>query len=251
MQRYFLNQVDSDATMIALPADVVHHFVTVMRAQLGEEAEFVLNQAQLVRGKLARIEGKEAWIEVVAHLPITSELPVKVVLACGVPKGEKAQLVVQKATELGVHRLIFFDAERSVSKWHRERRAKKLDKLTKIAQGAAEQSHRVVVPEIDYQERLMDVVADVHAQHQIVAWEESAKQGEQAHLAQVLHQLQPGETLLAVIGPEGGLTETEVGQLAGAGVVAAGLGPRILRTETAPLYLLAAVSYYFELEKSK
>ncbi|WP_314319706.1 RsmE family RNA methyltransferase, partial [Paucilactobacillus nenjiangensis] len=83
----------------------------------------------------------------------------------------------------------------------------------------------------------------------IVAWEESAKQGEQAQLVQSLEQLATGQTLLTIFGSEGGLSEAEVEIMSQYQVVPAGLGPRILRTETAPLYVLSAISYHFELEK--
>jgi len=81
----------------------------------------------------------------------------------------------------------------------------------------------------------------------VVAWEESAKQGESGQLVQTLSRMQAGQRLLAIFGPEGGLTTTEVSDLAQAGVVAAGLGPRIMRAETAPMYLLSAVSFSQEL----
>ena len=83
----------------------------------------------------------------------------------------------------------------------------------------------------------------------MIAYEESAKAGEMAHLAQVLTDVQPGERILAVFGPEGGIMPAEIETLVAAGGILCGLGPRILRTETAPLYLLSAASYQLELAK--
>lgn len=249
MQRYFINQPAQLNQSLELPTDVAHHFSKVMRAKPGDQAEFVSSTGDVFIGQLTRTSGSQAWVSLNKQLETDSELSVKVTLACGVPKGEKAQLIVQKATELGVHEIIFFDAQRSVSRWSAERRSKKIAKLAKIAQGAAEQSHRNVVPKISYQERLTDLVATDYFDYRVVAWEESAKQGEHSNLSQVFHQLTIGDTLLAIIGPEGGLTDEEVRHVNDQGVVSVGLGPRILRTETAPLYLLAAISYYFELEQ--
>ena len=76
---------------------------------------------------------------------------------------------------------------------------------------------------------------------------ERLRQGETSALAQQFNALKPGDSILAVFGPEGGLTENEIAKMNEAGVVAAGLGPRILRTETAPLYFMAAISYAMEL----
>lgn len=154
---------------------------------------------------------------------------------------------MQKATELGAKRIIFFESARSVSHWNDQRQGKKVERLQKIANAAAEQSHRNQIPEVSYVKDLKSLLTVFSFDHQVVAWEESAKQGERAALATVFDQVTPGQSLLAIFGPEGGLTETEVETMTAAGVVACGLGPRILRTETAPLYLMAAVSYHFEL----
>lgn len=82
-----------------------------------------------------------------------------------------------------------------------------------------------------------------------MAWEESAKQGETKALVKNLQKAQAGQELLAIFGPEGGLTQQEIDQLATYQVEPVGLGPRILRTETAPLYLMSAISYQLELFK--
>lgn len=81
----------------------------------------------------------------------------------------------------------------------------------------------------------------------LVAYEESAKQGEKSQLAQVLSTCQPGARLCVLFGPEGGFAPQEIEQFLQAGAKLCGLGPRILRAETAPLYLLSAVSYQMEL----
>ena len=82
----------------------------------------------------------------------------------------------------------------------------------------------------------------------LVAYEESAKQGEKSQLVQSFQALQPGQRVLAIFGPEGGITPKEIEIFTQAGAFLCGLGPRILRCETAPLYLLGAASYQFELQ---
>ena len=122
--------------------------------------------------------------------------------------------------------------------------------LEKIAQGAAEQSKRNLIPEV----RLFDKKADFLAaladfDSIIVAYEESAKEGESAALVQAVKGLAEGDKLLFIFGPEGGLSPEEIAAFGQVGAVSAGLGPRILRAETAPLYALTAVSVMLELEK--
>lgn len=81
----------------------------------------------------------------------------------------------------------------------------------------------------------------------LIAYEESAKQGEVANLVKVFKKLTSGSQILAIFGPEGGLTPDEIETFVEKGGILCGLGPRILRTETAPLYLLSAASYQWEL----
>lgn len=80
-----------------------------------------------------------------------------------------------------------------------------------------------------------------------MAYEESAKQGEGSVFSSVLKEMKAGQSILIIFGPEGGLTEEEIALLNDAGFLSCSLGPRILRTETAPLYALAAVSFQTEL----
>lgn len=246
MQRYFINQSLPADQRLTLPKDIAHHLIDVLRAEVDTQVEVALNDHRVYVARLAQLD--PAVLEVQRDLGTDAELPVEVILACGLPKTkEKPELIVQKATELGATQIVFFAAERSISRWNPQKQAKKIERLQKIANAAAEQSHRNRQPEVSYGGKLLDVINNIAADQRIVAWEESAKQGEEANLARSLKKLQPGQRLLAVFGPEGGLSEPEVQLMSEHGFVSAGLGPRILRTETAPLYLLAAVSYQMEL----
>lgn len=249
MQRYFLTA--SAPTTIGeqfkLTGESVHHWLKVMRAQVGDEAEFVTTNQQVVIGKLLSSTATEAQVEVIRVSSPQVELPLKVVIACGVSKGDKTEQIVQRGTELGATEFVFFDSQYAVAKWAANKRDRKLARLAKIAHAAAEQSHRTVVPTVSYQPSLTQLVQTVPYDTGIVAWEESAKQGESSQLVQSLNKMAIGQRLLAIFGSEGGLTTTEVSDLAQAGVIAAGLGPRIMRAETAPMYLLSAVSFSQEL----
>lgn len=245
MQRYFVKQMPQDK-LVELPTDAAHHFVRVMRATSGSQCEVVLPDQRVFQAELVKED--PATVKLVQQLDTKPELPVQVVLACGLPKTKgKPELIVQKGTELGASRIVFFDAQRSISQWRANKVAKKLDHLQKIAHAAAEQSHRTEIPQVAYYDSLTNCLDHEQTDYKIVAYEESAKQGEHAQLVQTLKQIQANQSLLAVFGPEGGLTEDEVQMMAKRGIEAAGLGPRILRTETAPLYFLACVSYQLEL----
>lgn len=250
MQRYFLEETSRDGEQLTLPAAIYHHWVTVLRATVGDEAEFVDATAHLFQGKLTTLAAEAATVTLTAVPTPAVELPVDVTIVCGLPKQEKAEWITQKATELGVNQVIFYAADWSVAKWQANKVDKKLARLTKIAHGAAEQAHRLRRPTVRCAKNLataLEVPHDVA----VVAYEESAKQGEQSALNQQLQAIKPGQRLLAVFGPEGGISPAEVAKAQALNATLVGLGPRILRTETAPLYFLSAVSMVLELQQPR
>lgn len=247
MQRYFVDASARDGQQFHLGKEEAHHILNVMRMETGDEI-LVLDGSGLFRCRLVSLSKSEALAEIEESLESDTELPVRVTIAHGLPKGDKIELVAQKGTELGMSRLLIFEAARSVSKWDAKKVPKKLDRVQKIVKEAAEQSYRVQLPEVDYvtYDEVLKAASDYTAC--LIAYEETAKAGERSVFAETLETLKPGDSLLVVIGPEGGLTEGEVERLMQAGFRAAALGRRILRTETAPFYVLSAVSYQFELK---
>lgn len=250
MQRYMIPESlhNFPEGTIKVSGDFVHHMKNVMRFKSGSKV-LVTDPA----GKSAYAEIVELFEDAVelawlADEEKESELPITVTIACGLPKGDKLDLIVQKATELGVTNIIPFVAKHSVVKWDENKMKKKLVRFQKIAQEAAEQSHRRHVPVIKDLMSIRELVqfAEGHS-HKLVAYEEDAKEQELGNFAATLQQMKPGDQLLLVFGPEGGLDPSEIRVFQDHGFLTCGLGPRIMRTETAPFYALAAVSYHFEL----
>ena len=145
MQQYFIKgQVENP--VIIKDKDTVKHMFNVMR--LTEDDQVVLVFEDGIK-RLARVTDRENHIfEVIEDLNDNVEMPVSVTIASGFPKGDKLDLVTQKATELGAQAIWAFPADWSVVKWDGKKLAKKEDKLAKIALGAAEQSKRNRVPEV-------------------------------------------------------------------------------------------------------
>lgn len=249
MQRYFLDEpvTESVGTTFVVRGETVKHWIKVMRAMPGEQAEFVTLTQHVLIAQLVNSDGQTATAKVDAVTTPNVELPVAVTIACGLSKGDKPEQIVQRGTELGASAFVFFDSQWAVAKWAKNKRERKLARLAKIARGAAEQSHRTMIPSVSYQADLTALQTNVAYDTGVVAWEESAKQGESSALVQTLKTVVPGQRLLAIFGPEGGLSETEVASLTAAGIRPVGLGPRIMRAETAPLYLLSNVSFWSEL----
>ncbi|WP_308399393.1 RsmE family RNA methyltransferase [Weissella thailandensis] len=244
MQRYFLDEVPTGEEF-QLPEKVAHHFITVLRSREGSQAEFVLpNRQEIIIAKVVRFELDRPIMAIVSRQEAHVELPVDTTIIIGLSKGDKPELVVQKATELGVHHIIIVETAWSVVHWG-QKAAKKITRLNKIATSAAEQAHRLRIPDVSYVASLADLVVDSTVK--LVAWEESAKQGETGQLVQQLNTLRPDDSISFLFGPEGGLSSQEVDTLVKQGFVPVGLGPRILRAETAPLYALSTLSYVIEL----
>lgn len=245
MNRFFTAQKLSLGQTVPLEAAIEKHVVKVLRLTVGSRFELA-HDGQAFLATLVAIEPALARLEQEITRPV--ELPVATTIVCGVGKGEKAEWITQKATELGAAQILFFNGEWGTAKWSEARIDKKLKRLTAVAQGAAEQSHRNYIPAVGFLPALGDLTTRP-ADAKLIAYEESAKAGEGAVLVQTLAKRPT--SLVVVFGPEGGLSPAEVTMLTGSGFTAAGLGPRIMRTETAPLYLLAAVSALTELQGEK
>ncbi|MBS7578198.1 MULTISPECIES: 16S rRNA (uracil(1498)-N(3))-methyltransferase [unclassified Enterococcus] len=247
MQRYFINQAQvSDAQFIFPDEMQAHHMLKVLRMKPDSCAEFVLNEQELLIAKL--VSEQPLAFQIIESYERKVELPVQISVATSFLKGEKLEWLAQKATELGASELIISPMKRAVVKWDEKKRAKRLMRLQKIAQEASEQSHRMIVPKITILNHLNDLLLEA-AEYDLVliAYEESAKDGEQSQFAQSLVAFK-GQRILVIFGPEGGLDSQEIEKLESVGKLV-GLGPRIMRAETAPLYVLSVLSFYFELYK--
>jgi 16S rRNA (uracil1498-N3)-methyltransferase len=245
LQRYF---AENEEDTFLIKEDDFHHITRVMRMKPGEEIYCVNSNQQTARCTIENITENEIVAKVIQWVEEDMELPVTVTIVSGLPKGDKLEWIIQKGTELGAHEFIPFIASRSIVKWDAKKSDKKISRWNKIAKEAAEQSHRAVIPNVSAPVSLKELIkmaADYDVL--IIAYEEEAKAQESANLMRSFSSMKKGQSLLVVFGPEGGLADSEVELLKEKGFVACGLGPRILRTETAPLYLLSAVSYHFEL----
>jgi 16S rRNA (uracil1498-N3)-methyltransferase len=247
MQRYFVEPHHLSERDVTIEGDDVHHIVNVMRSSVGDEILVSDGQGRVARVRLTSLEGKQVQAEVVEFIQQNSELPVRVTIGQGLPKGEKMEWILQKGTELGAFAFFPFSSERTIVKLDAKKEAKKLERWRKIVKEAAEQSHRAVLPEILPPVSFKQAVAAAGTYTQcVIAYE---KEGGRT-LHDVLASLAEGDSLLVLIGPEGGFSPGEIALAESNGILPVSLGPRILRTETASQYILAAASYQWEREPS-
>lgn len=248
MQRYFVANNQLKELNFSITGEDVKHISKVMRMSPGDQLICINEDGIVAQCEIVGITSDEVNGNVLKILTEDTELPVKVTVAQGLPKGDKLELIVQKGTELGANTFIPFQATRSIVKWDEKKGQKKVERLGKIAKEAAEQSYRRIVPKVINSLSFKQLGKESeHYDIKIVAYEEQAKLGEMKNLAAALGRAEIGSSILVVVGPEGGLTIDEVTALEQIGFISCSFGPRILRTETAAMYFLSAVSYHFEM----
>lgn len=246
LQRYFLEGVfDEDGNAI-ITGDDRKHIINVMRMKVNDKVIAVSNR-EASASLITEVSPESVTIQRLEGRLSTNELPINVTIACGLAKGDKHDFIVQKGTELGVSAIIPFKAARSIVKWDEKKGAKKIERLQKIARQAAEQCHRTVIPKVSNPLSIQQLIAAAKEYDVLLfADEEDAKSEEPHRIADRVKNMRPKQKVLIVFGPEGGLSRSEADSLTLANFLPVALGPRILRTETAPLYFLSAVSYEFE-----
>ncbi|WP_334351545.1 RsmE family RNA methyltransferase [Companilactobacillus sp. HBUAS56257] len=246
MEQYFVKEkIDSDEFKIT-DTENYQHIIKVLRHKIGDKIFLVDNTQSLFAATIKEVDSdnKAFLVETKKQTLKTTELPLNVTIACSLSKKDKVEWITQKATELGATRIVFFNSKYAIMHWKSNVVEKKLSRLQEIAKNAAQQSKRRVIPEVSYLNKLTDLV-DIKAATNLVAYEESAKQGEISLLAQTLNE--NPESILCAFGPEGGFAPDEVEFLNDHDFLSVGLGPRIMRAETAPMYFLSVLSYKYEL----
>ena len=236
MQRYFAKVIENK---VLLDDGDIHHLLNVMRAKEGTNIEVVDNKTLY----LCEVKNlNPLGIYTIKTLNFNPELDKKVVLFFALAKGDKIDFVVQKATELGVEKIVLFSSKRCVVDFSNKDINKKLDRYKKIAKEASEQSHRLIVPEILGVYKIEDINKEMLCDINYVAYEKLS------YSDTFLNELKvkTSSSISVFIGPEGGFEEGEINRLEDLGVYPITLGKRILRTETAAVNILSVISYLIE-----
>lgn len=244
VQQYFYPKRLKSNDNIELGQEDSFHLIKVMRAVSGAPIEIVSSDGEKYEAKV-REATIPTPIDILNKVTKKFELPVKVTILCGLPKQNKADLITQKATELGAHQIGFLEMDRSISSWDQKKRKSKIERLQKIAKEAAEQSHRTRVPKLIFLDGTQEI--DFSDNLVIVCDEDIAKSNHPFSLKKTLEEHPNSHSILMIFGPEGGLSDAERQLLKDKGAVFSSLGPRILRCETAPLYALSVISALTEL----
>jgi 16S rRNA (uracil1498-N3)-methyltransferase len=224
-------------TSIALPPEKSRYLAVVLRSKEGDEINIIDGRGRAYKAVVSSVSNRQVAVNIIEEIFPDNEPGIKIVLCQGILKGEKMDMVVQKAVELGAAAVIPLVTERTVL-----RHTAKVVRWRKIAEEAAEQCGRAVIPAIKEPEAYNDFLRGSSNNCGIIFWERDG-----IKLGEALKNLRSSdssqcESVYIVVGPEGGFSEMEVQAAEAAGFIRASLGRRILRAETASIVSVAAVA---------
>jgi len=244
MQHFFVTPDQVKGDLIFVDGSDVNHMKNVLRMRIGEKVTISDGNNRQYICEIGEYEEDEAILHIVEEISTDTELPSKIYLFQGLPKQDKMELIVQKCVELGVYSVIPVATKRCVVKLDDKKAKKKIERWQQIAESAAKQAGRGVIPEVQdvmsFKEALkyakeLDVV--------LIPYELAEGMAE---TKQIISGINPGQSVGIFIGPEGGFEREEVETAIAEGAKAITLGKRILRTETAGLTTLSVLMFHLE-----
>ena len=245
MYQFFVEPGQIQGRRIIITGSDVNHIRNVLRMKPGEEIA-VSNGTD---GREYRC-GIESFTEdeVICSLRFVKadgvELPSRIHLFQGLPKADKMELIVQKAVELGVYEVVPVAARRCVARLDEKKAPSRINRWQGIAEAAAKQSRRGIIPQVHPMMNMREAVAYAHAMEvKLIPYELAENMG---HTKEILEAVKPGTDIAVFIGPEGGFEQEEIELATAAGIEPVTLGRRILRTETAGLTVLSWLMYHLE-----
>lgn len=235
MQRYFLDEKNQ------IQIEDIHHIRHVMRMKTNDEVELCDTDGACFLARLT-VDNTRVLFERIASLETVHKTN-SITLIQGIAKGDKNEFVVKYATQFGVDTIIFVEMKRSISKMDTQTWDKKKDRYEKIALESARLAHRNTVPKVIFIPSLKQLITPFD--HAFVAYENDLE----TPFLDKIHRVKPKESIALLVGPEGGIDESEMALLKDKGFVSVGLGNRILQTEVACLYGLSVIDGILETKR--
>ena len=244
MPRFFVKPDQVDDTSITITGNDVNHIRNVLRMRCGEEVSVSDGQGKDYFCTIASLDKDQVCLHIENSWDSYVELPTKLYLFQGLPKGDKMDLIVNKAVELGVFEIIPVVTARTIVHLDPKKALKKVERWQALCESAAKQSGRGLIPKVAPVTAFKDALKMAAGMDAVIMPYEQAKGMDEARRAV---RGMKGKTSIGIfIGPEGGFDPAEVLMAQEAGAVTMTLGKRILRTETAGLAVLSILM--FELE---
>lgn len=245
MHQFFVNPEQIQGKKVVILGKDVNHIKNVLRMKIGEEVAISNGiDEKEYRCSVADLEEEQILLDLLFIKEENLELPSQIYLFQGLPKSDKMEFIIQKAVELGVYEIIPVSTKRSVVKLDDKKAKGKVVRWQQIAEAAAKQSKRKVIP----------LVRDVCSMNQAVEYAltmdvklipyELAENISQTK--KYIEAVKPQQSVAVFIGPEGGFAESEIQLAINSHICPITLGKRILRTETAGMTVLAILMYHLE-----
>lgn len=252
MPKFFVEGKQIDEKQVKIQGEDVNHISNVLR--LKKEDEIIIGNKEDGKSYQAKIiEQRKDYIlcQIIKQIEETTEPQVQITIYQGLPKAEKMEYIIQKATEIGVKEMIPVSMKRSIVKLEGKDEKKKLERWQKIAEVAAKQSRRDKIPQIQNIQTINQVKEKISTYDLfLIAYEQEQENTLKQVLVNLKNKKMQENKIAVLIGPEGGIAEEEIEKLKeNDKVEVITLGKRILRTETAPLVILSNILYELEMDK--
>lgn len=245
MPKFFAQRENFKENEVSIVGDDARHIARALRMAVGDEISVLNDTGTEYTCRLLKIRDEECIAEIISYAEGKTEMPATVTLYMGYPKGDKLEVVVQKAVELGASVIVPFESSRCVKRPNPEKTEKQNKRLSKIAEEAAKQCGRSrlprVMPPISFEAAISEAR---EADLALFCYEGTGT----VSLKSALSIDKSVRTISVIVGCEGGFSDGEAEAAIKRGLTPVNLGPRILRCETAPSYVLSCISYVYELE---
>lgn len=243
MYHFFVSEEQINGENAYIEGSDVNHIANVLRMKPGEELLISVKGDWDYLCKIVDIETDRVNLKVLESME-QRELPVNITLLQGIPKSDKLEMIIQKAVELGVSEIIPVKTKRVVVKIDEKKVDTKVNRWNAIAESAAKQSKRSIIPKV-YEpmsiDNALEIVKDFGVK--LIPYENADGIDK---TRKILDNMDKTKNIAVFIGPEGGFEESEVERIKNSGFEVITLGKRILRTETAVLALLSNIMIRLE-----
>ena len=244
MPRFFVPSDNFSESEVRITGEDAFHIARALRMAVGDSLTVCDMHGAEYNCKITKIRDSECTCDIISKSEGKTESPVFISLYMAYPKGDKLEIVTQKAVELGASEITPFESSRCVKKPKPEKAEREHARLCRIAEEAAKQCGRSrlvkINPSLSYTEMLENAKKSDAV---LFCYEGDGARS----LKEILSSFNNIKSLSVIVGSEGGFSLSEADAARESGAILVNLGPRILRCETAPSYVLSSISYHFEL----
>ena len=245
MPRFFIDNSDVTESAVTVRGNDARHIARSLRMAVGDEITVSDSSGYEYLCRLSKIRDEECLAGIIKKEVSLTEPKCRITLFMAYPKSDKLELVVQKAVELGAAAVVPFESERCIKRPKADKQKEKTERLSRIAEEAAKQCGRGIIPTVSLPISYGELLASAKDFDLALFCYEG--EGTESVKAVLEKRDAAPEKIAVVVGCEGGFSKEEAKMAAEAGFIMTGLGRRILRCETAPDFILSAISYRFEL----